>query len=687
VSRAVKRSSKRWLPALAALALSGAGCSLVWTPIVDPDGGPPDADIDAGVDAYVEPPIDAGTDAFGSDAWMPPPEECTGGEDEDEDGFTDCNDSDCLGTDACCSAATGLVEEVAFTTGTPDTWFPRGWSPRYVDSEDRTYFDFTGSPGSIARTVCTPLAQGARISFVLAGGGASAASFGFVLSPAAEPGPGGFLDELAFRVDQRMEARVTRAGISVPLEASCRGGDAGVPLDAGRIDTVALSGAAGAVVTVDLRPGVASGASALLATISVQNLAGPCMAQTPIVRDLPILVADLIRTTDGPGTCEDNPGLYPVFEGSGPGVFALAAERPDASPLLRIRTLECGSPGVFSPPDLRFDATDVTTGGFAAGGVGAPDLAYDSVATTPNWKLLVDGSMEERSTELFQRLTTRVGLARGTVVGAQTFPTLWMPAPISPAELGMGNVREPSFRALRTDDLSVVFAEESSDPGQFDLFRATIDRVGSRLSAARAVRLHDPRRTDAGVDDDAGMPAPLCESLREPTAIPVYGATTEVGDWIFARCDVGSRSRLLLLESDTDGTRVLSADVLGGHPLGDRVIATDALVRSTGFLAVWVLARGSDGRAELHLFVDEHARHGRAPDLRPYSGNPVLREGDRLLGDCPDGSECRITSFTVATLEERPRDQLRFLFATSRAGGVHELVAAEQPALRGLDAP
>jgi len=667
-------------------AVALGGCSLIWTPVtydaaVEPPDAweAPDADLDAGVDA---PELDAGVDA--PDAFVPPPEECALPGDEDGDGYSDCNDPDCFGADTCCRADRGTELNATFnSTSTPGNWVSASWSAR--PTTGRTYFQFTAAPGTVYREVCVPLAQGARIQFALSGGGAAPASFAFVLSPASRPGPSGFLDELAIRVDQAMAARITRAGVSLPLEADCRMAST----DAGPEDTVALSGAMGSVITLDLRPGLSSGQAALLATVSVQNRGGPCGSTTVVASDLPILLADLVRTADGPGTCEDSPGLFVGFEGTGPETFAL--ERASTmAPALEIRALECSSPGVFAPPGVSLEASDVASGSYGSGGIGAPSVGYDD--TIDEWTILFDASAEERSTEVFRRLTTRIGMAGGTVIPPQTFPRTFDEATTSPVGLPLApptvNVREPSMR-FETAGLSVVFAQESG-AGLFDLVRGGITRTGAYRALPFPVAVHRGRQDAGPAQPDAGVLGAACDSLREPVAIAAYDDTSMPRrEWVLGRCDVGSSSRLALFEIDpsSDTVRALSEDLLSDSTAGGRVLAVDAIVRPTGFLAVWVLAAGPDGLAELHLYVDERARRGVAPTLQPYAGNPVLRAGDPVLGECPPTSECRVTSFAVGIQDEVGPDRLRFLFAVSQTGTSvsHRLVAAEQIALDGLD--
>jgi hypothetical protein len=125
-----------------------------------------------------------------------------------------------------------------------------------------------------------------------------------------------------------------------------------------------------------------------------------------------------------------------------------------------------------------------------------------------------------------------------------------------------------------------------------------------------------------------------------------------------------------------------------------RAIAADVLTTRRGTtqtFALWVLMLGTDAfeRAELHLFLADAVEPGGAmPELIPYAGNPILRDGDGSLAACT--GECRLTSVAVAQLPmtDTP-DRLRFLFARTRAGAspAYEIVAAEQAALQGLDLP
>lgn len=660
---------------------TSVGCQLVWTPL-RVDGGLDAAAADASNLDALE------LDARGPDAsTMRVERVCDNRMDDDGDGYSDCNDPDCFGSDACCDSTSGISLDAEFGSSVPPLW--EGSGVTLESAGERTRFGFADSRAFLVRRICVPMALGARISFTLAGGGVTPARFALVLTPRPERGPSGFLDELALRFDQSMRMQVTRSGAAFPLVESCvHGSDAGESLDGGRQDSVQLSGGDGATVVLDLRPSVVGGQTALLAKVSVQNRSGPCSMATVVLDDVPIFLADLVRTEDGTSSCEESPGLFLALEGSGPSTFAFVGS---PTPRLEVRSRQCATPAVFSVPRVVVEAPDVVPSGsggdFAAGGIGAPDLAHDG---RNQWQLVFDASAEDRATEIFRRLTTRIGLASGTALSGQTFPSFWTPATSSPTDLGPGNVREPSVRDLSSVGLFTFFARESSESNRYDVVSGLLERSGN-ASGLRIALAHRPR-TDAGPDVDAGVAVANCDSLREPVAVaaPVLDGSGGANDvWLFARCDAAGASRLVLFEGNRDeGFRLLSDNPLDNMAVGDRIVAADALRGPRGALGLWVLARDATGVAEVHFFVDEATNRGRAPNLQPFAGNPILRDGDPILGRCPAGHVCSMTSLAVGTeVDESGRDRLRFLFAVSQRGATnrHFLVAAEQLAPPALD--
>ncbi|MBN8613477.1 MAG: hypothetical protein J0L92_22980 [Deltaproteobacteria bacterium] len=656
-----------------AFALSLVGCSLVWTPIVDP----PDAGLDAyDPDAWVEPPPDAGVDApsdAGTDAYMRPPETaCENTADDDIDGLTDCNDPDCFGSMSCCNPLVGVDYGTAFGSIRPAEWSEQGLT-RTLSGSALTLRTMGAAPfGALWRNLCVPLGQGGRFEWTVSGSGLMAGeSISAVLSPAPAPGSTGFLEELAVHVDHMNRVSATRAGRRVQL-----------PENPGCIDTGMDHAQLGTESTFSLQlvPGVSRERSALVATLTVSTNTGPCSGGLVLFTDEVVLADDLIRTPSDPTrSCQDSPGLYFGFEvrpgTSGSTGFAL---QPVASsnPSVVLKALECASPGVFTRSPVILDRTsvdDVSTL-HTAGGIGAPDLLF--AGPTTGWLLAYDASQEDRSEEIFRALTLRLGTSRGAAPDSAS----WIPLASPLAGTG-SRPREPAlFIDSFLDGPRMVWAQETSTRGAYEILRANVEPDGDLVGTSVVV----------SPADSGG-----CESLREPTVAFGYASDGAVdSEWIFARCDVGSDSRIALWRRTAGDVTRIPGDVLSGHPLAGRAIAADVLTTRRGAtqtFALWVLMLGTDAleRAELHLFLaDAVEPGGTIPRFIPYAGNPILRDGDGSLAACT--GECRLTSVAVAQLPVTGMpDRLRFLFARARAGGspAYEIVAAEQAALRALDLP
>ncbi len=638
----------RSLAALAAVlsALSG-GCSLIWTPAID------DVDAshgDAGVaDAWVA-----------SDTGISRPELCANGLDDDGDDLVDCRDPDCFGAADCCSDTEGRALVGPFTV----SGYEADWDHAidlYVASEaGGAVLDFGSRYGWLRRRACAPLATGATFSLELARRTVPG-DLSLVLSPARSPGATGFLDELAVRFDRDGLFSVTRAGTPIPLATP-----------SGACSNVARSGdprryilAAPERLVVELRPATSNGRAILSARIRVSgSFDGGCTAVVP-VDGLALDVQDLVRTHDGnPDSCSESPGLYVALEGEGAGF------RVDA---VTARTYECASPSIFGTDALRVLQredlnADGVAPGFAVGGVGAPSLDFGG--DVYRWRLLFDGSLEDRSAEIFRPLTTRIGLSVSPNLSA------WSMSPESPGGGPVGgvgdvDVREPSGLYAGSDEIAFV---RRADAG-FDLYRArtlgstggTFDNVTQRLVAS----------------------ASGC-SYREPALARADGANL----WVFFRCDHGSSSTLGLAhdtENASEAPQIFSEDLLAPFPdIHDRVRAIDVLTRAKNdvrYFAVWVLVDAPSGGQALYLFGGEADDAGvTPPELHAYAGNPVLTSRDLAL-DCAE-SDCAITSFTVGQEPRTGPDRLVFYFARSRAsssGVTYEFVPRTQFAPRALD--
>lgn len=514
---------------LIASALMLSGCSLLWTP---------DRGVDASIDAFAN---DANLDAAmppdaGTDAWMRPLEICNDGPqaDEDGDGSSNCNDSDCFGAMNCCMAATG--------TPLPDTnivnWTAGG--TLIVESGTPRRLNF-GTSGYARRDFCVPLAQGADIDFTFTPQPV-AGTLGVVFSPATAPSAKGFLDELAVRVEDN-EFFVTRAGSRIALRppmGECTGNS----------DHYNISGTAPLRVLFRVRPGVAANQPAVLVSIDVSGL---CNSTQTVIVDAAIPLADLVTTTDGEGaSCDANRGLYVAFEGTG-ARFALA------DPTLPISILECASPGNFNPQSTVLSSAAVASGTapeFAAGGIGAPDLIS---ATSSSWLLAYDGSLEPRASELFGNLTMAVGLGQGSTHRA----TPWSSVPTLP---NLVDAREPTVHFLGSGNYEVLYARRMGTT--FQLWKRT-GTLTAPFGPATAVLTS----TDC--------------SYREPAFVD----RPDGDSWVLFRCDNGARSTLgRATQNDVDGMITQDATDLLGPALGS-IRAVDAVFRGR-YLAIWVLKIG-----------------------------------------------------------------------------------------------
>lgn len=604
------------------------GCSLLWTP-VEFDGGTEAPDADEPLDASNA--NDADLDA-GVDGGMRRAERCDLEGDEDGDGLADCADPDCFGSAACCDDTVGRDLGGQFTSTPPVGW-ERSAATLLRTGGSGTLIDFGSSLGYLRRTACVPLAAGAVLDVGLIRQ-PEPGDIAFVFSPAAAAGPSGSLDEIAVRFGTRGAFTITRAGTPQPLDVPS-GACSGIEHTATSYNIASPSRL---VVTVN--PAVADGSPALGVKVEVATACGVITA----TESLTIAMRDLVRTTDiGIDSCSESPGLYVAVEGHRAG-FALSGGR------LELSRLECASPALFSterlPTLVREDLTStVPSPDFAAGGIGAPDLDFEAGLA----RLLFDGSLEDRSSELFQPLTTNIGLSRSTDLAT------WSSTPSDGGPTGnlAANtvVREPTALFEGTD--VVVYVRRTGN--RFDLWRAgTTGGDGGSWEAAAPL---------------LGATSSDC-SFREPALTRAMSAAV----WAFARCDRGTDSTLALLFDDegsvTPGT-VVQEDMLTSAPaIQRRVRAVDVVSRShvagRRYFAVWVLVDSATGGRELHLLAGEAAELS-PPILRPYAGNPVLSDRDLQQG-CA-GASCLVTSFTVGLDTHPSPARLVFLFARTRTDG------------------
>jgi hypothetical protein len=384
-------------------------------------------------------------------------------------------------------------------------------------------------------------------------------------------------------------------------------------------------------------------------------------SRVTLVANHPVLVDQLVRSTTGPRSCDETPGLWLALDGTRGG-FVVVRRGDDEH--VRVRNYQCAAPGAFSPGRVplslaNFTNTPPELGG---GGVAAPDLS----GATSRWFLAVDGAAQDRNTERLAGLDLRSVIGEASQADDETWMAIGAPF-VLPA-----NAREPSYDFGIGE---VVFS--SAAPRAvlgYDIVSAQEDTFARGwFNAPRLLLSHD---------DDT------CGSLREPTL--VGGSPVDMDRlWLLYRCDKGSTSTLGM--ALVPGSMPRNDDVLAGNPIASRVIASDVVTRvddmnTTRYWALWVLAQGPGATQELHLFVADGPVDD-PPTFSAYEGNPVLRSTDRTL--CGGDPDCRITSFTVAqVVSPTDRDRLRFLFARSWLSSgvpVHDLVPLEQPASTGLE--
>lgn len=622
------------LAAALALVSSGTGCSLIWTPVVGDAGAPEppiDADLDAGVDAYV----------------MPPPiERCANDQDDDDDDLADCADPDCFGAEDCCAGPASGGAVLDWNLLSPTDRNDQGGAT--VRGSTDAQLDL-GSGGAIRRQLCVPLAQGGEIELSWTRSASTEATLSLVLSPSPFRGPSGYLDELALRIDERNRAYVTAGGMVVPLATP--------PTECPALEAGRLQLPPSATARIVLQPSVHLGRPALLATIRIQATFNASCSAATLVADHPIPVDQLVRSTEGPRSCDETPGLWLALDGAR---TAFVVQRRGDDEHVRIRNYQCAAPGAFSPGRVALGYDDFAGApAELAGGVAAPDLS----GATSRWFLAVDGSSQDRNTERLAGLDLRAVVGTASSADAERWTPIGTPTFVLPP-----NAREPSYNFTLGQ---VVFstAESRAVLGYSIAYAQEYTAFRGRFAAPTV--LLEP-------DDD-------CRSLREPTLVPTPVAGTPL--WLLYRCDDGSESTLGMVDTQDMGVRV--NDVLAGDPIASRVIAADVVTRDQDtrrYWALWVLAQDTGGRQALHLFVAEAPLVMR-PSFVAYEGNPVLRSTDPTL--CGDDPDCRITSFTVAhVVEPAARDRLRFLFARSWFSGgapVHDLVPLEQPASTGIE--
>jgi len=669
----------RWLPLLAL-----AGCSLFNRFEATPptDAGPR---ADAGmIDAGTRdsgPPEDGGPDA-GVDGGMPdggPRRElnCTNGDDDDHDGFVDCEDFDCNDAFECCGDEDPAEEPLGFGGDIGDN----GWKgrptggfmvPQRSDHEDETdawLEEFRGSnPNAIVSEVCQSLALGARYElewrFDSAGGaegctgdsGPCAEFKAFKLTPVDDMEVGNRLfDDFSLRVHPTGYLEVSTGNTPV---------GPGHELDVGIGSTITTQ--------IDVRPGIDSKGMdpepALEITVTVIT-----DVETEIYRDTPILLDNLVATDDE--ACGEVPGLFVAIEGTGGGVSVRGEERTP---------LECLNPNQFEAPTSADEALvsgplddgvslgfepELPEAGFevwADEGLLAPAFLYVSEPAN-RWHVLATTSNDQPELER----TVRVGYAIGHARAPEASWSNWETVPPDDApspRLGdqppscVGDtcstvsVREPHALTRGGDDLYVVYAAETD--------------AATRTYALRFALV--PRDVSAAISVDQELwTDDACESVRDPALVylgdvldtywlfftchPVGGGATEIRA-LELTDDACPSSLLCPVDMDAESSVVLTRELAGTEGAvaqPEPILAfddDDEPVFRLWFVSRWRAA----GAAAVGLAVGR--LEDGVPQFTAYQANPVLATDDDVL-DC---AGCDIGGLAVTV---DPDNLLRFVVA------------------------
>ncbi|MCB9615342.1 MAG: hypothetical protein H6722_23150 [Sandaracinus sp.] len=647
-----------------ALVLATSGCTLVNAPDPDrryPDGGPMDAGDagDSGDTGMIEDAGDGGPDAGDADTGMPLVENCSNGEDDDEDGLVDCEDFDCaayIGEGACCreEAMVPLFDVDAWPTNLDDDWD----ASRRVDTvplfpevdSGRLAFTRSDDPHALVWESCLPLGLGAelRADFGPRGDLTTCDSEGrcadfaaLVLSPVAEQ-----------RVPRRLVAE-----LAVTFHAS---GRVDISQDETLLTTTQLDPLTAALfyqLEVDLVVDTDDRGRGVLRTfVRVRHPSGALQLnwEAPLI-SLRNLFFDR-------AACQDSAGLRFAFEGAGGDVEIGRA---------RAGQLACTNPGQF----LRRELDPLTT--HEVPGVVTASLDFDDDARTPRWadealmsaSLLGRGATDpvwhvaaEATNDQPELVTTaRVGWAIGYAFESTWNVDTWSDAssqPIlgsSPASCldGTCTMPRPAAREPHLFEadgvLNVVYAAELETTETFELRFAR----GVTTATATGLPLLAP-------DDE-----PSCDSLRDPAIVPRGGV--EDGYWLFFTCESGAlrsiRARALTvglggLEPTADPSEeVLTSDDLGAFAR-DGVRSPEPILDGDVY-RLWFLGLDDVTGPSVGVAVGQPKEGAPAalPSFVPYPANPVLQSGDPAFADCLG---CTLEGLAVARHPDRV-DRLRFL--------------------------
>ncbi len=617
----------RLLVALAVVTLGG--CSIWNAP--DPnlrDVGP---SFDAG-DAGIDVPLDVGgDDAPDGGVIFDREMNCSDTFDDDMDGVADCDDPDCASRVECCTPAGGRTSLVDQANWCP---LPGDWTFSGLRAVSCALASDTPGPNYAVFNTCLPLASGATITASINWSGACETCEAMLaLSPIETGDPGsGLLEDLAIRVreaDGRVVLDLTRAGRLLARLPSAGSLPAGTTR-----------------VTLNLFPAVSDdGEPTLRAELeAVDALAGRHRVEALDVLSFP---SDL---TGVGGGCDVSPGLYLGLQARGTtGSFgAVSVLRSEcANPnFFRPAALASGLPGDalwLEAPDLGYGTTAPEQ--WTVGGIGGASVALYRSGSTDYWRYFIDGTNLNRANDQDQDLDFSIGATTADRLGLSDFDTAAGGAPlagharptcISGPDCGMLDYREPAVLIPRSPSgtwtaFGAVFWVSRQDEGPSQLLRATIE---------------------PGTPDVMGAATVVSVPSGCDVAHPVVASLSEDEHLLFYTCGqtVMGVSLTPTFSPMGDPVSLLTASDLG-FALGLVDFDVVANVRGTiATLQLWMAGRDARGLTRVALasgFVDLDRSESPFPELRPFSGNPVLSVDDPILADGCEGV-CRITAIGVA---------------------------------------
>ncbi|MFK7987352.1 MAG: hypothetical protein AB8I08_15110 [Sandaracinaceae bacterium] len=576
----------------------GPGCTVILAPdraAITLDGaveGGMDADMDADVDAD----LDAGPDASDARCNNVPAFEvsCTNGDDDDCDGFRDCEDFDCAGAVNCCDESETTVVRYDAIDG--------AWQALGTPARSDEGIDFGTGRSAVLLADCSPIAFGAAYRATLqAGSGLNGDYAALVMGPVNEFGADGLLTELAV-ILQNQEFRVERAGTPV-----------GNTLEAGTSEYS---------IELNVFPGAdEAGRAVLRAQVSVAPVGGTA---TVLLDDVAIMpLADLIE-------CGSADGLFVGFEGSGGSVRVTGAE-------FSTEVFACGNPSQLRE-DRDYTIDSDLFDGLGPGGLGEPALAAFAVSTDTNERLelWLDAADRERADEIFVSPTY-------TVHGAIYSDGSWA------RRTAMAAGREPSIAAVtdsaRIQDAGtpfVAYVDESLENPRIAVSRVDFAETGGFLDMPPQFLPQDT--CDRGMRDPSlvHLSGTSDEFLVVFTCLRV-GLADSIGGMRLTY-DLVGRQFAVVQDSPNllSGTTASSAKGVFSPELLVHARADDEFA-----LPMWYLARDSSEGVALHFASGVLAAGENLPRFEIYAGNPILEADDPILGsaECID---CSLQSMAVA---------------------------------------